>query len=330
MKRRIPGALAALALLAPANALSTDEANRKVAAFVGASGYEAFDVDAIHDAGSPYEKMFPQSGQTATFADAMTGPVEKALLLVDAYETQKPDRMRYQVGYSQIVEDADGEQQVIMLVEVRRYNLGPLIRKSAIEEYGAENTAGPEAFGVGPDVAWRFAFSTVQGNMALALSASRHVIADGAAQLNETDAGEACLSGPCRALADRAIDHAPPREATDAAPIDAKTLIAPYTITFGSGDMIGENAAFIARNLQTFVGLEEGGDWKTPETPEAGEAGEPFLLMQIDQNLGQDIFSEGTAAYLRLNDDAVKDIYVNALFWNGQPPSEPVKRTVNR
>lgn len=329
MKRMLLGAVAAFALLAPASALSTEEANRKIADFIGATGYEAFDVEAIHTPGSPYEKMFPKSGATATFADAMVGPIEKALLLVDAYEKQTPDRMRYQVGYSHIVEDADGEQQVVMLVEVRRYNLGPLIRQSAIEEFGAENTADPADFGVGPDVAWRFAFATVQGNMALALSAGRHVIAEGAEQLNDTDAGEACLSGPCRNLADRAMEYAP-REANDPEPIEAKALSAPYTITFGAGDMAGENAAFVARNLQALLGLEEGGDWKTPETPEAGEPGQPFLLMQIDQNLGQEIVSEGTAAYLRLNDDSIRDIYVTAGFWNGQPPSEAMRRTVER
>lgn len=329
MKRILLGAVAAIALLVPARALSTDETNKTIADFVGAAGFDAFDVEAIHEANSPYEKKFPKSGQTATFADAMVGPVEKALLLVDAYEKQKPDRMRYQVGYSQIVEEADGEQQIVMLVEVRRYNLGPLIRKATAEEYGEENTAGPDDFGVGPDVAYRFAFATVQGNMALALSGSRHVIADGAEQLNDTDAGEACLSGPCRALGERAIDQAP-REANEPEPIAAKTLSAPYTTENGEGDMAGENAAFVARNLQTFLGLEEGGDWKTPETPEAGGPGEPFLLMQIDQNLGQEIVTEGTAAYVRLNDTSIASIYVSAGFWKGQPPSEPVRRTVGR
>ena len=55
-----------------------------IEAFVAAPGYAAFDVDTIHDAGSPYEKNFPTSGAAATHADAMVGPIEKALLLVNS------------------------------------------------------------------------------------------------------------------------------------------------------------------------------------------------------------------------------------------------------
>lgn len=322
-------ACAVVALLAPALALSTEEANKVVEGFVAAPGYTAFDVEAIHNPDSPYEKNFPKSGEMATHADAMIGPIEKALLLVNAYETQSPDRVRYAISYSQVVEEADGNADTIMLVEVRRYNLGPIIRKYAQDEYGPENTGGPEDFGVGPDVAWRFAFGTVMGNSALALSGSRRVIAEGDAQLNEDDASEMCIAGPCRSIGARALEYAP-KGARPPEAIEAGEITAPYTITFGKTDMTGLNAPFVARNLQTMLGLGQNGDWVTPETPEAGAPGEPFIVMQIDQNQGQEIVSEGLAGMTRLNDDSIREIWVRAGFWNGQPPSEPQRLIVGR
>lgn len=327
MKLRLLAAAAALALVPPASALTAQEADRIVTGFIAAPGFETFDVETIHEPGSPYEAMFPNAGASALHGDASISPIEKAILLVDAYEATKPDRVRYQVAYSQVAEDSDGRQNIIMMVEVRRYNLGPLIHKSTSEDYGPENTAPIEDFGVGPDVAWRFAFVTIQGNSALALSGGRRVIADGAAQMNENDAAEACLAGPCRSAAARAMEYAP-QGAGAPRPIQAAELTAPYTSTFGSADMSGQNAAFVARNLLAFLKLEEEGYWKTPETPEAGEPGQPFLVLQIDQNLGQEIVSEGAAAFLRLNDDSIRDIVVTAAFWAGQPPMEPTQRTV--
>lgn len=329
MLRTLLASAAMLALTLSADALSTSEANEAVRAFVAAPGFAPFDVETIHDANSPYEKKFPQSGQAATHADADIGPIEKALLLVDAYETTSPDRVRYAISYGQIVEDHDGTSDTMMLVEVRRYNLGPIIRRYAQDEYGPENTGGPEDFGIDPDVAWRFAFGSVMGNTSLALSGSRRQIADGEAQLNEEDPAEACIGGPCRSVVLRSIEYAP-KGASAPASIEAGELTAPYTTTFGKPDMIGQSAPFVARQLQALLGVGEAGAWATPETPEAGKPGEPLMVMQIDQNLGQEIVSEGLAGLLRLNDDANAEIWVRASFWNGQPPAEPQRLTVKR
>lgn len=296
---------AALAFGSSALALSADEANKQVEAFIAAPGYTAFDVDAIHDANSPYEKNFPKSGDDALHADAMIGPIEKALLLVNSYEDTKPDRVRYAVTYSQIVEDADGASETIMLVEVRRYNLGPIIRKYAMEEYGPENTGGPDDFGLGPDVAWRFAFSSVMGNTSLALSGSRHVIAEGEAQMKEDDAAEVCVTGPCRSIGEGVMEFAP-KDTEEPESIEAPELSAPYIVTFGKEDMQGVAAPFVARNLQALLGIGEGGEWATPETAP--------LAFQIDQNLGQEINSAGLAG--------AGAKWVRASFWNGQPPSD--------
>jgi len=325
--RMLAALAAALFLTSSADALSTGEANKIVEGFVAAPGYTAFDVDTIHDEGSPYEKNFPKSGEGATHADAMIGPIEKALLLVNSYEETKPDRVRYAISYSQVSEDADGNADTIMLVEVRRYNLGPIIRKYAMEEYGPENTAGPEDFGVGPDVAWRFAFGTVMGNTSLALSGSRHVIAEGDKQMKEDDAAEICVTGPCRSVVNGVMEFMPKG---DPEPIEAAALTAPYTTAFGKDDMMGISAPFVARNLQAFLGVGDGGDWANPETPEAGKPGEPFLMVQIDQNLGQEIVSAGLAGFTLANDDAIAAKWVRATFWNGQPPSDAQIITVGR
>jgi len=330
MKRFLYGAAAALALLGPASALSTADANKAVESFIAAPGFAAFDVEQIHDPASKYEAMFPKpENPGALHADAEISPLEKALLLVDAYEAQQPDRMRYQVSYGHVVEDADGEQQVVYLVEVRRYNLGPLIHKETQKEYGPENTADAEAFGIGPDVAWRFAFATVQGNNALALSGSRAVIGEGAVQLDETAESAACLSGPCRSIAARAVEFVP-AGAGPAEPLTPEATQTPYFVSASDGDLPISRAAYVARSLQSLLGLSAGGVWTMPETPEAGAPGEPFLVIQVDQNLGQEIVSEGVGGLTRLNDDSISAIYASAVFWSSDPPSEAQRRTVKR
>ena len=52
--------------------------------------------------------------------------------------------------------------------------------------------------------------------------------------------------------------------------------------------------------------------------------------MQIDQNLGQDIFSQGVAGLTHVNDDAIRELWVHATFWNGQSPSDTERLVVGR
>ena len=53
-------------------------------------------------------------------------------------------------------------------------------------------------------------------------------------------------------------------------------------------------------------------------------------MIQVDQNLGQEIVSEGVGGLTRLNDDSISAIYASAVFWSSDPPSESQRRTVKR
>lgn len=320
---------ALVALAGPALAASQAEADALMDAFVGAKGFEAVALEALYENGSDYQALFRHAPTSASAADASLGPVEKALLIAETLETEKPDRVRYAISYAR----ADGEDAPFELVEIRRYNLGPLIHRATMEEYGAENVAAAEDFGVGPDVAWRFAFTPEMGTLALPVAASRREIAAGAPQLDEDDQTEVCLSGPCRSLSHHA-DGIDQQDASDKAepfaPLNMPAMGEPaydQQARHGNGGYV---PAAVARLLGGMLGLADDAGWRAPETPEGAAPGEPTLLMQIDRNLGQEIMSFGFAGQTHLMDDDIAEIWVKGGFVSELPTIEPMRQIVRR
>lgn len=327
MMRLAAAALIAAFAATPAFALTKQEADKAVAAFIAADGFTAVAEDAHLQPGAAYLNRFSPKPGDALLPDAEVGPIEKALLIVETMEATQPGRVRYAVSYGQVLEgDGQGRMDFISLVEVRRYNMGPLIHQQTQEEYGPENTAPVEEFGVGPDIAWRFAFSPVMGNLALPLSISRKVIGEGAEQLKD-DPAQVCPAGPCRGLGG-AYGFAAEGKAEPPKPAPTPEIGTPrYGALVGDLESDSVSTAHVARVLSAVLGLTDPaqpGVWRTPEAPEGGgvETGAPFIVFQFDQNLGNDDGTSALAGITRLADDDVAQLWAMGSFFGTMPPGE--------
>lgn len=331
---------ALLALSASAQAASKSEADKAVADFMAAKGFEAVAEDQLGFDSPAYAKRFPAPGASALLPDSEVGPIEKALLAVETLEKTQPERVRYAVSYGQVMEgDGEGKISFISLVEVRRYNLGPLIHKATQDDYGPENTADVSEFGVGPDVAWRFAFAPVMGNQAIPLSISRRVIADGADQM-KVDASEQCPTGPCREV-DPGVYGFDLREAGNKKAEAFKDVAAPdigkpaFSQLVGEGEAAFVSVAYMGRMTSTLLNLTEKtdqpGTWRLPETPEydGTQLGRAFLQFQFDQNLGQDIFTLALGGQIYTSDDSIAQTWAKTIVHRDLPP-DPVQIQIVR
>lgn len=338
---RFIAAAAAISLLLPsAWAASKADVDKAVAAFVASPSFTMLPEGLVDDPMSKYQARFAGQPVEALRPDAAVGPVEKALLIVETMEATQPERVRYVVSYGQVSEtEGDDLVDTISLVEVRRYNLGPLLHRTALAEYGPENTGDPSQFGLGPDVAWRFAFSPVMGNLALPLSMSRRVIAEGADQL-KVDVAETCPAGPCRQiagvdafdLAAAGIQTARPYE-----PIPVPDIgTPPYTRVVGSSDAPHVSAAVMGRWLSAMLNLTETtdrpGTWATPAAPTSPEiaAGGPFIFFQLDQNLGQDLATSGLASLIGAPGSEAAQTWVRTTAFGDIPPAAAQVQIIER
>lgn len=271
--------------------LSQDAVTIAAEDFVAAEGFDILPIEHIEGAladmlGGDPEAMIP--------ADAGISSIEKALLLIDTQE-EPPVRVRYLLRYNQ--QTVDGV--ALSLVTVERYNLGPTIREEAIAAYGAENTAPPEDFGLGPHVRWRFAMQPTAKVSALLLAASRQEISDKAATR------ASCLIRTC--LAPEPLDeyaswsewvpHEAPLPVVDY-PAVADTWYIPYNAEI--------SPAFLAVQLAVAAGIAEhtqdGVIWNMPER-QGGDTDTPTIALLIDRNLGQEITIDGALGVAKLGLD---------------------------
>lgn len=272
---------------APARADAVDDA---VATFINEDGFAPDDVAELDVL---LLKAFLPSGG-AMRPDEFAGPLEKSLLLVDTLEPRLP-RVRYMLRYGQMIQDGTP----VSFVTVERYNLGPTIRADVAAAYGEDNVDTPEAFGVGPHVAWRIVTMPLMGQAAALMEASRQEIPDSEAALTDC-AGRPCLS------TDRLIDDLLPWQEYEA-DIDINTAF-PSVNEAGASD-----PAFAAAELAVASGLStvEGDKpyWNGPEQPEAVRFHEPFLFVTIDYDLGQDTMVDAMLGQTQLNDDSIEEIW---------------------
>lgn len=251
-----------------------------IAAFVKAAGWESVDPGKLEAA------VPPVPGQ---------GPVERALALVDAMD-KDPGRTRTRLALGQVMEERRGQSAPVWLVEVTRFNLGPALRTLAITAYGADSVAGPEAFGIGPDVSWRFVFTPVMGAEAGIIEAVRRV------PQAATGKRPQCLGRPC---ADPAAGLDAVRRWEEGRP--------PAGLPADPAPGLPDDVR-VAGELLVAAGLaapERGRiAWRGVEQPEAGAPGEPFLFLGIDRNLGQDDGVDAALRLTRLNDDSLSEMWV--------------------
>lgn len=293
---------AALALFAAACALPASagaaEVDGAITTFVGEAGFDMQNVEAID------EKLLAAfaSAAGATRPDGEASPLEKALLLVEALEPALP-RTRTMLRYGQM---RDGDVPYAFIT-VERYNFGPAIRQMVIEDYGEENTDEPEAFGVGPHVAWRIVTMPLMGQQAALVAVARGEISD-----REAEAAD-CAGRPCLAfepLPDDLHDWRETQTAVDmASPYAAKT------------DDEVATPARIAAELAVAAGIGAVDDgrmgWLGPEQPEAARDNEPFLFVTIDRDLGQETAMDAMLGQTLLNDDAVEELWHRRVEFPG-------------
>ncbi|MEG3193613.1 hypothetical protein SNE32_15420, partial [Lysobacter sp. D1-1-M9] len=155
----------------------------------GPAGFVDVDPETLEDTAYYDTKRFPGMGNSAFHPDAhLVAPV-RAMLLVDAEETEVR-HARYRIRYDLLPPTADGDGPTAH-VEVARFNLGPAIRAELATQDPALPLAPLEAFGTGPHVVYRFTMAPIQGMQASVREAGRH-------ELNETEASAmSCLDQPC-------------------------------------------------------------------------------------------------------------------------------------
>lgn len=284
-------ALGLIVGLAPASADPVEEA---IARFLGPE-WERLDAAAI-----------------GSELDGEAGPLEAALLLLDAGEPG-PDRLRYRLSLARIMaEDGTGAAVPVDLVEIARFNLGPAIRVDLIEALGAENVADEAAFGTGPHIAWRVVSTPLMGANAVPLEIGRREIAD--AEAFELD----CLGRGCLDIFALAEDVREWEEIDPGAP----------GFSAGFAEVTAEGIAAPARILAEMAlvhGLANAEDgryfWTGPEMPEAVRGDEPFIFSVIEVDLGQDTGTEALLVNTLLNDHMIRDYWVRraefpgAVFW---------------
>ncbi len=273
-----------------AQAQSLDDA---INGFVGGDGFVAIDYVPLE---MDLAEQFTDTGSISP--GGAVGPIEKAIMI--ATGAIESDRTRTTLSYGEMIVEEDAAPMPVSFIEVRHYNLGPAIRADTAEAYGEENTAEPEAFGLGEHMAWRFVFQPMMGNSAMLMSVGQRVISDKQASKDDC-AGRNCLELGTDFHTDRSWDEVE---------VDLPDWPAPYPA------LAGEIAtpAFAIAQLAAFAGSAnaEAGDyqWTGGEHPEAAQGIEPYRFVDIDRNLGQEAVIDVVWTDTMLNDD---DLYARSL-----------------
>lgn len=234
------------------------------------------------------ERLNPSSTASALLPGSSLSPfVMAALVLTDNEATLS--RVRYRIRYGTVDIDASPNASPISLslIQIDRFNLGPLIRDALIAEVGPEHVAPPEAFGVGPHVSWRFLTRPLMGHRALPEAIARTEISDQHAQAMMC-LGQACLSSGF---------------VTDDAALwsqeDSQTEIPVDTVYRVTQDHLLTPAAAIDLLSADL----------SQEPRESVSDGEPFVEIVVEKNLGQDSSLQAAQREGAVMDDSIKAVW---------------------
>lgn len=286
-------------LVAPAAA---DEVDDAIAAFVQSDGFEPQDPDKVD------EKLLSAFAATGAMRpDGAASALEKAVLLLETHEAALP-RARYAVRYGQMVQEASLDTVPVSFVTVERYNLGPATRRELVDSLGEDNVDTPEAFGVGPHVAWRMVAMPLMGQTAAIMEVSRREIPEAAA------ASADCAGRPCLAPS---VD---PDAGFDWQEMDFEASMA-TAFAHQTPEGVATPARAVAE-LAVAAGFAEasGGEphWYGIEQPEAARGAEPFLTVVVDAGLGQDTSVDAVLGQTLVNDDSIRELWLRRLEVPGQ------------
>ena len=278
----IGSAVGAMLALAGASSVSAqDEATSKAVSYASSQGFAAVDL-ATHPLETRLRDALAKAGPG--FGKGPLTALETALLLVDLEE--KPLlRVRYVVRLGQ--QAAAGGP--LTLLEVDRYNLGPASRAEAIDAYGEDNTAGPEEFGVGPHMGWRFVMQPTGGGDVALLAAGRREVPE------EEAAAASCYGRTCLSL--DLIDDLKAWKDARSADFPAPKRAYPSVHVTGEGDDRTEEEvpAHVALQLSLMLGAakadKNGVQWVAALGGEPGSA-HSLPALVIDRNAGQEIMTD--------------------------------------
>lgn len=169
--------------------------DRQTRAFVEVEGFAAVEFEqAFWDERYYTPERFPEAAEDAlSLPDAYLRPIARAILLMEAEEGVLP-RVRYKVEYLRAPSPGEDVVLEIAHLQLTRFNLGPELHREVVADYGAENVAPAEEFGVGPHVSWRLVMQPVMGQMADVSAASRRVLDEDEARATD------CLGTPCLSI----------------------------------------------------------------------------------------------------------------------------------
>jgi hypothetical protein len=248
------------------------------------------------------------------------GPLAKALLMVEAVEGALPHaRYRLRYGIVELHEPPGAAPVPVSLVQVDRFNLGPVIHAETAAAHGVASTAPKESFGVGPDVSWRLALRPLRGTTALPVRVARAEIAK--PQAEEMD----CLGVPCRSAGGiggfgAGLDW----QAAEAPPID-------FTAHYQTLRDGVPSPAAVVELLEVMAGaaaMDAGGiRWSGYEPREGVAPGEPFVEVTVQTGLGQDAMIEGALRDDNLMDHLARTAWYRLFAVATGPDQPPLSRT---
>lgn len=253
--------------------------------FVAAEGYTPQGVEALNEAIG--QRLVPAGPSSMFLPSGALSPFVKAVLALEAVDGVQ-ERARYRLSYGQAMVAAPpaAGPLPVSLVQIDRFNLGPEVRKELVEIHGVENVAPPAAFGEGAHVSWRLAMRPLMGHQADIMAASRMEIAAAAAGA-ETCFGRSCLS-TAMVIEDAASWSGMPAAGHDpdaVYPAERDGLPTPAAVV----DMLTNEFGFEAR--------------------EGVGAFEPFAVIIMELNLGQDATLDAALREAALMDDSVSAVW---------------------
>ncbi|MBQ2262302.1 MAG: hypothetical protein II336_13145 [Loktanella sp.] len=190
----------------------------------------------------PHRFPHPEQGSILQ-ADYPLSDAEKAILAIDALEQPLP-HVRYRITSYEVPADEDWLSPY-RLVEITRFNLGPVLQADVAANYDGLFT--PAEADPAPHVTWRWVFFSDKYMAASPVAVARRI-------MPAAEAAEAqCFGLPCLALTDAVGEG---WDWTDL-DVDETSFSAPYIISDASGVSVPARIAGLLRDAVTFEGPYE-------------------------------------------------------------------------
>lgn len=265
--------------------------------FASAAGFTEVDDERLTGEDYYSAERFPSAGASVFRPDADLAAPVRALLLMEAHEGGLP-HARYRVTYD-LTSDADDPDQTSAEVEITRINLGQTFREDAMQGIPVEHQGPPEAFGIGPHVAWRFEMAPIQGMTSHVVEASRRELSD--AEVATLD----CLGAPCARLDSPA---GPQGEWV------SRELPAP-SADYRALMIDGPDPAYVVDQLLTVMGEDA-----QRGTIRMEPARDPRFQFVVSVNAGgQDVMTTGLGRNSVVFDDAIGTVWARTAQFSNQP-----------